>query len=129
LAGKTVVRGIGYRVAADVAAADHPTVGAKISAVTEPRSLVFDTTADAADQIAASVLGPGIVERTSRIGAVKFDLVEGPDRLRRLGGEGSRPRGPDGWLERQMTLRKPLLSTGPERGCDDTPGHGFGLAV
>jgi DNA primase len=149
---QTVVRGIGYRVAADLASAEYPTIAAKISAITEPRSLLFDTTADAAYQVAAAhVLGPevvrtnlrvvsaseawpslaGIVERTSRIGAVEFDTAKSQLAYARsvakvLAMEGL---GPDGWLERQVTGKMPLLSTGEFRQDEDTPGHGFGLAV
>jgi hypothetical protein len=144
---QTVVRGIGYRVAADLAAAEYPTIAAKISAVTEPRSLLFDTTADAAYQVAAAhVLGPevvrtnlrvisasqawpslpGMIERTARIGAVEFDsakaqLVYARSAAKALAEEGL---GPDGWLQRQMTEEMPLLSTGEVGGDEDTPATG-----
>ena len=134
---RAVVVGIGYRVAADLAAANHPTIGAKISAVTEPRSLVFDAVADAAYQVAAAqVLGPevaranlriisasqawpslpGIIERTARIGTMEFDttkaqLVYTRSAAKALAQEGL---GPDGYLERQMAQRIPPLSR-PEK--------------
>jgi hypothetical protein len=144
---QTVVRGIGYRVAADLAAAEYPTIAAKISAVTEPRSLLFDTTADAAYQVAAAhVLGPevvranrrvisasqawpslpGMIERTARIGAVEFDsakaqLVYARSAAKALAQEGL---GPDGWLQRQMTEEMPLLSSGEGGRDEDTPATG-----
>ena len=108
---------------------------------------MFDTTADAAYQVAAAqVLGPevvranlrvisasqawpslpGIIERTARIGAVEFDsakaqLVYARSAAKALAQEGL---GPDGWLERQMTSGCPCSRAARPAGTTTPPATG-----